>query len=135
MGQKPERTHAVVEGDDHHARSGESLAVIDWYIAGAARESAAVDVHKNGKVGGRGWTRGPDIQKQAVLARGRDIHVLFRPRPERRIGALHTRCAGVVCVENTAPGSGRSGFAPAKRANWWRSKANALKARNRTVSV
>src|SRR5579872_5528555 len=68
MRQKAEQPDTIIEGDDHHALSGELLALIGRVIAAAALKAAAMnpDQHRQPRAG-RGVGR-PHIQIEAILA-------------------------------------------------------------------
>ena len=63
--------HAVGNAYQDHALLGELLSAEGGNGRRAARESSAVDPHKNGNAIARRFRRAPDVQIQAVLARRR----------------------------------------------------------------
>src|SRR5579871_3286638 len=71
MGEVPQHAQPVVDADDDDAVCRKPRAVIHPFLAGAALQGAAVDPKKHGRM--RGCLGGPDIQGEAVFARGPKI--------------------------------------------------------------
>ena len=126
MGKESEGAHAVVERDDDHAGAGKGLSIVDRTVTGATGEPAAIDVNEDGKMRGRGWLRRPDVQKQAVFAGGRDVHVFAGPGTEGGVGSLHAGCAKMIGLEDIPPRRNRLRSAPAQRSDRRRGERNSF---------
>jgi hypothetical protein len=117
--QKAQDAQAVIDGHHDHALAGQIFAVVSNPAAGTVHKSTAVDPDHDGKTIIGRFGRRPDIQIQAILARGRRRSAVKAVGGKRR---LRAGIAGLRRLTDTFPRwCGLRRF-PSQVAHWRRGK-------------
>ncbi len=116
MRQETEKAQTIIDRDDHTAQPGERFAVVDRLGGGSDDEAAAMNPVENGELFGFVLGRRPDVDEQAIFAKGRvDRHL--RDAGKERGHLLRARGAKLEAVANALPRGHRLRRLPAKLAD------------------